>query len=48
VGLAGTAIGWLSRWRLDMLVRKRKAESERRKLSGMRLELWQKIDNVGV
>jgi hypothetical protein len=48
VGLAGTAIGWLSRWRLNMLVRRRKAENERRKLLGMRLELWQKADNVGV
>jgi len=34
VGLAGTSVGWLSRWRLDSLLRRRKAENERWRLLG--------------
>jgi hypothetical protein len=48
VSLAGTAIGWLSRLRLDMLVRQRKAENQRRKSLAMRPEHWQSIGMAGV
>ncbi len=39
IGLASTRVGWLSRWRLRALLRGRKAENERLKLLGKRLEL---------
>jgi hypothetical protein len=30
VGLSGTAVGWLTRWRLGASLNERKAENERR------------------
>jgi hypothetical protein len=47
VGLEGTGIGWLSRWRLNASVRTRKAENERRRLLGKLSEVDESAGSIG-